>query len=106
MFLVQGLVRSFSLCAVTNQQIIDETQAACVIGIATYFWILEFPEKAHKSFHFCTKAESEIAVRRIQEDRGDGEPTPFKWREILKHFLDLKIYGFAATFFLLVGSAS
>jgi len=47
-----------------------------------------------------------MAVRRIQKDRGDGEPTPFKWREILEHFLDLKIYGFAATFFLLVGSVS
>ncbi len=77
-----------------------------MIGIATYFWILEFPEKAHKSFYFCTETESEIAVRRIQKDRGDGEPTPFKWGEIMKHFLDPKIYGFAATFFLLVGSAS
>lgn len=83
----------------------DEMQTACVIGVATYFWILEFPDRAHESFYFCTKAESEIAVRRIQKDRGDGEPPPFKWREISKHFLDLKIYGFAATFFLLVGTS-
>lgn len=77
-------------------------QVACVIGIATYFWIVDFPEKAHHSFYFCTEAEANIAVRRIQKDRGDGEPTPFRWKEIARHFLDPKIYGFAATFFLLV----
>ena len=75
---------------------------ACVIGIATYFWIVDFPEKAHHSFYFMSEAESAYAVRRIQKDRGDGEPTPFKWKDILKHFLDPKIYGFAASFFLLV----
>lgn len=78
------------------------TQVATLIGIATYFWIVDFPEKAHHGFYFFSKLESEIAVRRIQKDRGDGNPTPFSWREILKHFLDPKIYGFAATFFLLV----
>lgn len=98
-------VVSRSVLSRTNNSRVDGTQAACVIGIATDFWILEFPERAHKSFYFCTEAESKLAVRRIQEDRGDGEPTPFKWREILNHFLDLKIYGFAATFFLLVGPA-
>lgn len=36
-----------------------------------------------------------------RQDRGDVVPTPFSWPEVLKHFLDLKVYGFAATFFLL-----
>lgn len=39
---------------------------------------------------------------RIQKDRGDVIPAPFTWSEVLKHFLDPKIYGFAAQFFLLV----
>lgn len=82
MFLVQGVV-------------------ACAIGLITYFWIVDFPENAHRSFYFMTQAESDFAVRRIQKDRGDGEPTPFRWKDVLRHFLDPKIYGFAATFFLL-----
>lgn len=82
MFIVQGLV-------------------ACLIGIATYWWIVDFPENAQKSFCFLDEAETKIAVARIQQDRGDVVPTPFSWPEILKHFLDLKVYGFAATFFLL-----
>ena len=82
MFIVQGLV-------------------ACLIGIATYWWIVDFPENAQGSFYFLDEAETKMAVARIQHDRGDVIPTPFSWPEVLKHFLDLKIFGFAATFFLL-----
>lgn len=75
---------------------------ACVIGLATYFWIVDFPEKAHLSFYFLSEEESKIAVSRIQKDRGDVIPNPFIWSDVLKHFLDPKIYGFATQFFLLV----
>ena len=74
---------------------------ACVIGIVTYWWIVDFPENAEDSFKFLTAAERKIAVERIDRDRGDVLPTKFSWEDILKQFLDLKIYGFAATFFLL-----
>ena len=82
MFIVQGLV-------------------ACLIGIATYWWIVDFPEKAQESFCFLDEAETKVAVGRIHDVRGVGVPTPFSWPEVLKHFLDIKVYGFAATFFLL-----
>lgn len=74
---------------------------ACIIGIATYWWIVDFPEQSDNSFCFLDEAEGKLAVARIQRDRGDVLPTPFSWSEILKHFLDPKVYGFAATFFLL-----
>lgn len=77
-------------------------KTTCLIGIATYFWIVDFPENAHRSFRFLNKDEAEIAVRRIQDDRGDVKPAPLSGREIFKHFFDPKIYGFAASFFLLV----
>jgi MFS family permease len=74
---------------------------ACIIGIATYWWIIDFPENAEQSFYFLDEAETKIAVARIQDDRGDVQPTPFSWPEVLTHFLDPKVYAFAATFFLL-----
>ena len=74
---------------------------ACIIGLSTYWWIVDFPEQCHQSFHFLDETEQKLAIGRIQRDRGDVMPTPFSWPEVLKHFLDLKIYGFAATFFLL-----
>ena len=74
---------------------------ACIIGLLTYWWIVDFPEQCHQSFHFLDETEQKLAIGRIQRDRGDVMPTPFSWPEVLRHFLDPKIYGFAATFFLL-----
>ena len=82
MFLVQGVI-------------------AMSIGLATYFWIVDFPDKAHRSFHFLTADEQALALKRLDEDRGDVQPKPFVLREVLKHGLDFKIYGFAIMFFLL-----
>lgn len=68
----------------------------------TYWWIVDFPECAHQSFHFLSEKDSEQAIARIQADRGDVYPVPFSWAEILRHFLDPKLYGFSALFFLQV----
>lgn len=75
--------------------------ATCTMGILTYWWMVDFPEKSHLSFHFLNEEQKERAVARIQEDRGDVKPAPFTWSNVLRHFLDPKIYGFAAMFFLL-----
>lgn len=77
-------------------------QVASIIGIITYWWIVDFPENAQRSFHFLDKSETDLAVSRIQHDRGDVIPAPFSWTVVLKQFLDLKIYGFAASLFCLV----
>lgn len=100
MFLVQGLVSPPTTDAMYKPLTIS--QIACVIGIFTYFWIVDFPENAQQSFYFLNKEETELAVKRIQQDRGDVIATPFSWHELLPHFLDPKIYAFAVMFFLLV----
>lgn len=82
MFLVQGLI-------------------SCIIGIATYFWMVDFPENAHKSLYFLSKEEQKLAVSRIQADRRDVETEPFTWTNVFKHAADMKVYGFACLFFLL-----
>lgn len=82
MFLVQGLV-------------------TCTIGIVTYWWMVDFPENAQRSFYFLSESEALVATRRIQADRDDVVPEPFSWSKVLVHFLDPKIYGFCCLFFLL-----
>ncbi|KAH8593326.1 permease of the major facilitator superfamily [Bisporella sp. PMI_857] len=82
MFLVQGLL-------------------AIVIGVLTYFWIVDFPENSHHSFHFLSADEQALAEARITEDRGDVKAEEFAWSKCLVHFKDLKIYGFCALFFCL-----
>ncbi|KAJ9627301.1 hypothetical protein H2203_003763 [Taxawa tesnikishii (nom. ined.)] len=82
MFLVQGLI-------------------TCVLGIITYWWIVDFPENSRNSFMFLTQMEQEIAVARIQRDRGDVSPEKFTLGKVLKHAGDVQIYGFCCMFFLL-----
>ncbi|KAI4125254.1 MAG: hypothetical protein LQ347_005435 [Umbilicaria vellea] len=74
---------------------------AIMMGIIAYWWMVDFPENAHRSFRFLNKNETDLAVARIQKDRGDVELTPFSCTEVLRNFLDPKIYAFAVMFFLL-----
>ena len=71
------------------------------MGIVTYWWMVDFPEKAHNSFAFLSQEESAIAVARINKDRGDVEPEPFSYVQVLKHAKDFKILGFSCMYFLL-----
>ncbi|GAM38727.1 hypothetical protein TCE0_033f09692 [Talaromyces pinophilus] len=82
MYIVQGLI-------------------TCLIGIVTYWWMIDFPEKASKSVLFLSEAEIELAMERIRVDRGDVVPDPFSWRKVAVNFLDPKLYGFSVLFFLL-----
>jgi len=82
MYLVQGLI-------------------TCFLGIITYWWMVDFPEHAKRSFRFLSDREACVAARRIQDDRADLVPEPFSWGTLFANFKDLKIYGFACMFFLL-----
>ena len=83
MYLVQGTITIF-------------------LGLITYFWMVEFPDQADKSFHFLSPEEKTLAISRINEDRRDGsKPEPFTISGVLVHFLDLKLYAFSVLFFLL-----
>ena len=74
---------------------VAEGLIACLIGILTYWWIVDFLEDAQYSFLFLSGRETNLVVARIQRDRSDVIPTPFSWSEVFRQFLDLKICGFA-----------
>ncbi|KIW65040.1 hypothetical protein PV04_07327 [Phialophora macrospora] len=72
------------------------------LGLSTYFWMVDFPDRAENSFHFLTPDEKALALSRINDDRQDGvKPEPFRLRAIMIHFLDPKLYAFCILFFLL-----
>jgi sugar phosphate permease len=81
MFIVQGL-------------------CTCVIGVATYWWMVDFPEDSDRSFLFLSSREKAIVVDRIAKDRGDAYAQPFTLSNVLIHALDAKIWAFACLFFL------
>ncbi|KAK4175841.1 major facilitator superfamily domain-containing protein [Triangularia setosa] len=72
----------------------------CIIGIMTYWWMVDFPENSDKSFRFLTRQEADIVASRIEKDRGDVVAQKFAMMEVLKHAKDVKIWGFACLFFM------
>lgn len=70
----------------------------CLIGLAGYVFMVDFPEKAHKAWGFLNERESAYIVRRINRDRQDAEMENFSLRKFLKPASDLKIWGFAVLF--------
>jgi len=79
---------------------IMEGVITCLAGFVGYFLIVDFPELAAKSWRFLTPAESEFVIARIEKDRHDAIPEPFKLGAYLKNAIDLKIWGFAWLFML------
>ncbi|OAL44182.1 MFS general substrate transporter [Pyrenochaeta sp. DS3sAY3a] len=71
-----------------------------LIGIITYWWMVDFPENSHNSFYFLTPKESSIASLRIDKDRGDVKPDTFTWAKVFVHAKDPKVYGFCTLYFL------
>lgn len=74
--------------------------AATVIGIVSYWWMVDFPENAQKSFCFLSEKETQLVVARIDRDRRDVIAEHFAWRRILVHLVDPKAYLFATMGFV------
>jgi predicted MFS family arabinose efflux permease len=70
----------------------------CAIGLAGYYLVVDFPEKATTSFGFLTESEAAFVVARIEKDRHDAIAEPFKIGKYLKAAMDLKVWGFAWLF--------
>lgn len=66
-----------------------------LLGIGSYFIIVDFPEDSPKSFHFLNEAEAAFVVARIQHDRSDTFVEPFSVKSYLKNALDSKVWAFA-----------
>jgi hypothetical protein len=74
------------------------TQITGFIGILCFFFLVDFPDRAHKSWRFLTERECAFVIRRINEDRNDGDMEAFSLKKFLKPAADPKIWGFAMIF--------
>jgi MFS family permease len=68
------------------------------IGVLAMIFLVDFPDRAHKSWKFLSERECAFVVRRINRDRSDGDAEPFTLKRFMKPALDLKIWGFAMIF--------
>ncbi|KAJ5500781.1 hypothetical protein N7453_009832 [Penicillium expansum] len=85
---------------------IMEGVLSCVVGLLTLFFLVDFPDRAYKSWRFLSEKECAFIVRRINRDRADGDAEPFSMKRFLAPSLDLKIWGFAMIFFSPFGLAA
>ncbi|KAF4760140.1 hypothetical protein HAV15_006746 [Penicillium sp. str.  len=78
---------------------IMEGVLSCAVGVLTILFLVDFPDRAYKSWRFLSEKECAFIVRRINRDRADGDAEPFSLKRFLAPSLDLKIWGFAMIFF-------
>ncbi|KAI4268789.1 MAG: hypothetical protein L6R35_006729, partial [Caloplaca aegaea] len=64
----------------------------CVAAFFAYFFLVDFPEKADRSWKFLSTEERDFILRRINKDRDDAIPEPFTIKRFLKPALDIKIW--------------
>ncbi|CAI7595445.1 unnamed protein product [Penicillium discolor] len=78
---------------------IMEGVLSCAVGVLTILFLVDFPDRAYKSWRFLSEKECAFIVRRINRDRADGDAEPFSLKRFLAPSLDMKIWGFAMIFF-------
>jgi hypothetical protein len=74
---------------------IIEGALTCFLGIAAYWMLVDFPDKAHMSWKFLTQREAKFIIDRVDKDRGDAKPEPWNLKKFLRGGADIKIWGFA-----------
>jgi len=70
----------------------------CLLGIAGYFLLVDFPDQAKGSWKFLNDKEVDFVVARIENDRADTQAPEFNLRAYIKNAADLKVWGFASLF--------
>lgn len=70
----------------------------CLIALAGFVFVVDFPDKAHKTWRFLSEREGAFILRRLNRDRQDAAPEAFSLRRFLRPALDLKIWGYALLF--------
>ena len=59
-------------------------------GITTWLFIPDFPDQNK----FLTLEQTDLVLKRIDEDRGDAIPDEFTAQKVRKHLLDWTIWAF------------
>ncbi|KAF2205344.1 MFS general substrate transporter [Delitschia confertaspora ATCC 74209] len=77
---------------------IIEGVLTCVLGIGAYWALVDFPDKAHKSWRFLTEREAKFIIDRVDRDRGDAKPESFNAGKFFRAGLDIKIWAYALIF--------
>lgn len=71
----------------------------CLLGIAGYWLLVDFPDSKRSSWSFLGEKERAWVCARVNADRGDVKVLPFRIGHFLRAGLDWKIWVYAMIFF-------
>jgi predicted MFS family arabinose efflux permease len=60
-------------------------------GMVAWFFLVDFPQRAH----FLDHDERLRVIERLNRDRGDGEHDAITREKVFRHLRDPKVWGFA-----------
>ena len=83
---------SFSGSLVTLLTLFEIT---CAASFLAYLFLVDFPDKADKSWRFLNKDERDFVIRRINKDREDAAAEAFTIGRFLRPALFLQNWIFA-----------
>jgi MFS family permease len=70
----------------------------CIIAIAGYWLLVDFPDSKRASWKFLNDRERGFIKARVNADRGDVKTVPFDIGRYMRAATDLKIWGYAMIF--------
>ncbi|KAJ5757992.1 uncharacterized protein N7511_006686 [Penicillium nucicola] len=79
---------------------IIEGLLTCILGIVSYVFLVDFPERAPKSWNFINEREAQFVIARIENDRADASVEPFSMGKYLANGKDSKVWAYAALYML------
>lgn len=71
----------------------------CLLGVAGYWLLVDFPDSKRASWRFLGEHERAWVVARVNADRGDAHVHEFSWVKFFKAGADPKIWAYAMIFF-------
>jgi len=71
----------------------------CLLGIAGYWLLVDFPDSKRATWSFLGEREREWICARVNADRGDVKAQPFTMKAYLQASKDIKVWAYALLFF-------
>ncbi|CCF32674.1 major facilitator superfamily transporter [Colletotrichum higginsianum] len=79
--------------------LLDIGVLTCVLGLAGYWLLVDFPDSKRKDWSFLGERERAWIVARVNRDRGDAHMPAFNLRRFLSAGADWRIWAYAMIFF-------
>lgn len=72
----------------------------CVLGLGSYVLLVDFPDKAPKSWKFLNQTEVSFIITTIERDRADTTVEPFSLQKYLANGKDSTVWAYAILYML------